>query len=165
MTLSLRSPAFQEGQEIPKQFTGEGSDRSPRLAWSGAPSGTREFALICEDPDAPVPTPWVHWLIYNLSASTHLIPEGVEPVKRVGVPVRAHQGINSFGHVGYGGPMPPVGHGRHRYIFKLYALDSELNLKPGATKEELQRAMRGHVLAEAHFTGTYERRQEKIPAA
>jgi Raf kinase inhibitor-like YbhB/YbcL family protein len=146
---AIKSADFDAGAPIPRKHTGEGPDVSPGLAWSGVPEGTREFALICDDPDAPRTKPWVHWVFYGIPPQTNSLPEGV---KGVGV-----EGRNDFGRSGYGGPMPPKGHGTHHYHFKLYALDAPVTLEPGAMKEELLAAMKGHVLGEAELIGTYER--------
>lgn len=151
-TLSLSSPAFDDGGAIPAQYTCDGQDISPPLEWSGPPSGTESFALIADDPDAPAGT-WVHWVIYDLPAETRGLPEGV--------PAEDHltsggvQGINSWPKTGYGGPCPPSG--THRYFFRLYALDVALGADPGLGKVELLAAMEGHLLAEAQLVGTYVR--------
>lgn len=116
MPLKLLIPAFAEGGTIPKLHTGEGADVSPAIEWSGAPAGTQSFALIVDDPDAPVGT-WTHWLLWDVPASEHSLPQGSKP-GTAGV-----EGVNDFGRSGYGGPMPPKGHGPHRYFFKLFALD------------------------------------------
>jgi Raf kinase inhibitor-like YbhB/YbcL family protein len=158
--LELTSPAFAPGQEIPKKHTGEGEDVSPALAWSAAPDGTREFAVICDDPDAPsprrpAPEPWVHWVLYGIPAGTTGLAEGETGVGTAGVnswPAGAPQ------HARYAGPMPPPGSGAHRYFFKVYALGNALDLAPGATKTVLLAAMKGHVLAEGEIVGTYERK-------
>jgi len=158
VTLTVSSPAFAQGQPIPRQYTAEGRDVSPPLAWSEAPSGTKEWALIVDDPDAPRPQPWVHWLIYGIPAHLKRLPEDVPKAERVSVPAGCLQGKNSWNRIGYGGPEPPRGHGVHHYHFKLYALDSELNLAPGLEKDPLLEAMRGHILAEGELIGTYERK-------
>lgn len=158
--LILRSSAFADGQPIPKRHTGEGQDLSPALAWDGAPAGTQQFALICDDPDAPTPQPWVHWVIYAIGGDVRSLPEGVLAQPQLDAPPGALQGANSWRSgrtIGYRGPMPPPGHGVHHYHFKLYALDSPLTLAPGTPKEALLKAMQGHVLAEAELIGTYER--------
>jgi Raf kinase inhibitor-like YbhB/YbcL family protein len=152
-TMQLTSPAFREGGTIPKVHTCDGTDLSPRLEWKGAPDGAKCFALICDDPDAPRGT-WVHWVLYNLPSSTHALPEGVSAEK--GLPAGARKGVNDFGKTAYGGPCPPKGK-PHRYIFKLYALDSALDLKEGATKQQLVEAMKGHILADGQLMGTYGR--------
>jgi hypothetical protein len=154
MSIILTSTAFAEGQPIPKKYTGDGADVSPPLQWRGVPAGARSLALIADDPDAPVGT-WVHWVLYGLPANTTELPENVPAAERLSSGAR--QGLNDFRRVGYGGPAPPAGRA-HRYFFKLYALDQELDLKPRATKAELLRAMEGQVLAEGQLMGTYQRR-------
>jgi len=151
--LVLTSPAFAEGRPIPTKHTGDGKDVSPALQWSGVPDGTRSLALICDDPDAPVGT-WVHWVLFNLPPTIAELPENVPPAENVAN--GAKQGQNDFGHLGYGGPAPPPGR-PHRYFFKLYALDCEVALRPGATKRDLMKAFEGHVLAEGQLMGTYQR--------
>jgi len=161
MTVEITSTAFDEGQPIPQKFTGEGEDVSPLLAWGNLPEGTKELALICDDPDAPREEPWVHWVIYKIPADAGGLPEGVAKDAELQEPPGALQGQNSWPDgqmVGYRGPMPPEGHGPHRYFFKLYALDGPLDVKPGATKEELLQAMEGHVLGQGQTMGTYERK-------
>ncbi len=153
MGMEIHSKAFSPMGEIPKVYTCDGKDISPPLEWSGAPEGTRSFALICDDPDAPVGT-WVHWVLYNLPATTTMLPEAV-PASRT-IENGACQGTNDFGRIGYGGPCPPPGK-LHRYFFKLYALDTQIDLPPGSTKAELVRAMEGHILAETELIGTYGR--------
>ena len=155
--LTLTSPAFEPGGAIPARFTCDGPDLSPPLEWSGAPAGTRTFALIVDDPDAPDPAApkrvWVHWVLWNLPpTTTHL----VEGAARSGLPAEAQQGRHDGGGQGYSGPCPPTG--RHRYFHKLYALDTELHdLGPDARKADLERALAGHVLAQADLVGTYAR--------
>lgn len=152
MAMKLVIGAFAEGAIIPKLHTCDGADLSPALEWSGEPPGTRSFALIVDDPDAPVGI-WNHWLLWDIPAGVHAIAQGFKP-GQLGV-----SGTNDFGKQGYGGPCPPRGHGPHRYFFKLYALDVEsLKLAAGARRAELDRAMKGHVLAEAQYMGRYERR-------
>ena len=147
--MKLTSSSFDRDAPIPAKYTGEGADVSPALAWSGAPSGTKELALVCDDPDAPRPTPWVHWVLAKIPATTTSFAEGV-----TGIGV---EGVNDFGRNGYGGPLPPKGHGTHHYHFKLYALDVPVDARMGLTKDELLAAMKGHVVAEAEIVGTYER--------
>lgn len=151
--MRLSSTAFESGQVIPKRFTGDGADVSPPLQWSDPPAQTMSFALICDDPDAPRGT-WVHWVLFNLPADTRQLPEAVP----TGQPLTggAAQGTNDFGNVGYGGPAPPPGK-QHRYFFKLYALDRQLELAAGATKDQLLAVCQGHVLAEAELMGKYQR--------
>ena len=153
VAFEITSTAFKDGEYISRKYTGESVNVSPPLSWTGAPAGTKSFALICDDPDAPEQT-WVHWIIYNIPADTTDLSEAVPKKDRL--PDGSMQGVTDFRRVGYGGPMPPRGPA-HRYFFKLYALDSILNLSPGATKSELLRAMEGHVLAEAQLTGLYKR--------
>jgi Raf kinase inhibitor-like YbhB/YbcL family protein len=154
MSIQLTSSAFAEGKPIPAKYTCDGADVSPPLAWSNVPEGTKSLVLISDDPDAPVGT-WVHWVIYNIPPDATDLAEGV-PKSEV-LTNGATQGMTDFKRIGYGGPCPPRG-GPHRYFFKLYALDTGLELKPGATKQELLRAMEGHILAEGQLMGTYQRR-------
>jgi Raf kinase inhibitor-like YbhB/YbcL family protein len=151
--IDLTSPAFREGEAIPRQFTADGKDVSPPLRWGEPPPGTASLALVCEDPDAPRGL-WVHWVIFHLPASARELLEGV-PAADV-LPEGAKQGKNDFGNLGYGGPSPPRGK-PHRYYFKLYALDAQLDLPAGATRDEFLAAMRGHVLAEGQLMGRYGR--------
>lgn len=153
MAFSVSSPAFTSGSAIPKPFTCQGTDVSPALAWSGHPKQTESFALIVDDPDAPVGT-WVHWVIWNIPASAQQLPENVD--KREHLDSGAVQGRNDFRKIGYNGPCPPPGN-THRYFFRLYALDGKLNLAPGATRQELDAAMKGHILAQAEYMGTFRR--------
>ncbi|HXF95536.1 MAG TPA: YbhB/YbcL family Raf kinase inhibitor-like protein [Gemmatimonadales bacterium] len=155
MALALASPAFAEGATIPREYTCDGPDHSPPLAWSGAPAGTRSFTLICDDPDAPGKT-WVHWVLYDLPATITRLPENVPKTETLTQLGGARQGMTDFRRVGYGGPCPPPGK-PHRYFFKLYALDTTLGLKPGATKSDVEKGMQGHVLAQAQLMGTYGR--------
>lgn len=153
MSLQISSTAFSAGETIPKKFTCDGPDVSPRLAWTEPPAKTQSFTLIMDDPDAPVST-WVHWVLYDLPAATKELPEGV--AKQEQLPSGARQGRNDFGKIGYGGPCPPPGK-PHRYFFKLYALDTKLNLQAGATKAGVEHAMKGHILAQAELIGRYGR--------
>lgn len=153
MTIELTSAAFDAGEGIPAQYTCDGDDISPPLQWQNVPDGAESLALIMDDPDAPRGT-WVHWVLYNLPASTRELPENVAPADSE--PAGGSQGNSSWGRVGYGGPCPPGG--THRYFFQIYALDSELDLAPGATKEQLLAAMEGHILAQGELMGTYARR-------
>jgi len=152
MEIKLTSKAFQEGGMIPRQYTCDGKDISPPLQWDKAPERTRSFALICDDPDAPMGT-WVHWVIYNIPADARQLAEGVPPTERL--PNGARQGKNDFRKIGYGGPCPP--RGTHRYFFKVYALDVLLDLPSGATKAQLEKAMEGHILARGQLMGKYAR--------
>jgi hypothetical protein len=157
MKILLKSKAFEHNGAIPKQYTGEGADRSPSLEWSGLPDGTKELALIVDDPDAPTPQPWVHWVVYGIAPAANGLPEGVPATKTPDKPAGAVQGRNSFGKIGYGGPYPPKGHGVHHYHFRIYALNAALSLEPGIEKSALLAAMKGHVLAEGELVGTYRR--------
>ncbi len=151
--LSLTSTAFTEGGTIPRDHTCDGADRSPPLSWSGVPAGTAVFALICDDPDAPVGT-WDHWVIWDIPGDLTGLPEGVAPLDTL--PDGARQGRNGWGTNGYRGPCPPRGK-PHRYFFRLYALDASPGLRAGATKGQLLHAMEGHILAEAELMGRYGR--------
>jgi Raf kinase inhibitor-like YbhB/YbcL family protein len=157
MKLTVRSTAFEAGARIDRRYTGEGADSSPGLTWSGAPSGTAEFALIMDDPDAPQAEPWVHWVLYKIPPGTTALPEGIAKTEQVSDPAGALQGKNSFGKIGYNGPMPPPGHGTHHYHFRVYALDQALSAAAGLTKAKLLDALRGHILAEGDLVGTYSR--------
>ncbi len=153
MSLTATTKAFSSGGAIPKSYTCDGVDTSPDLSWSGAPMGVLSFALIADDPDAPVGA-WTHWLIWNIPAQSTELPKGVSRDETLGDGAR--QGRNDFRRIGYSGPCPPPGK-LHRYLFKLYALDAKLGLKSGATKNELERAMKGHVLAQGELMGKYGR--------
>jgi len=162
-TIRLTSPAFAEGGKIPREFTCDGTDRSPPLEWSGVPQTARSLVLICDDPDAPGGT-WSHWVLYDLSPSITSLDEGVaadlvatlEPRTDVKQPrLTVIQGRNDFGKIGYGGPCPP--RGVHRYFFRLYALDQRTELAPGATRTTVFKAIEGHILAEGHLMGKYAR--------
>lgn len=161
MEFQLTSTAFKNEAAIPRKYTGEGEDVSPPLSWEGVPAGTQEFALIVDDPDAPRAEPWVHWLIYGIGADVGSLPEGVPAARpQLEEPLPAKQGQNSWTSgvtIGYRGPFPPPGHGTHHYHFQLYALDQTVELKPGATKDQLLKAMEGHVLAKTELVGTYAR--------
>lgn len=157
MKLVIASTAFDAGQRIPKQYTGEGPDVSPALTWSGVPQNTAELALIMDDPDAPTPEPWIHWVLAKIPPTVASLREGIPRADKLDDPAGALQGKNSWNTVGYRGPLPPPGHGTHHYHFKLYALDQSLSLLPGLTKKQLLDAMRGHILAEGELIGTYSR--------
>jgi Raf kinase inhibitor-like YbhB/YbcL family protein len=141
MAIHVASPAFSEGGQIPRRYTCDGEDISPPLSWSGVPEGAKSLALICDDPDAPGKT-WVHWVLFSVPA-------------RETLPGGGAQGTNDFRKIGYGGPCPPGG--THRYMFRLSALDADVALAPGATRADLDRAMKGRVLAEGILTGKYSR--------
>lgn len=153
MTFSVSSPSFQNGEEIPKKFTCEGADVSPELEFISPPANAQSFAIIADDPDAPVGT-WTHWVLFDLPAETRSLPENVAKVDEV--PTGGRQGRNDFKKIGYGGPCPPAGKA-HRYFFKVYALDKKLNLKPGASRQEVEEAMKDHVLASAEWMGKFQR--------
>lgn len=148
MSLELTSPAFAAEESIPAKYTCDGQDISPPLEWGEPPQGTESLALIMDDPDAPVGV-WDHWLLFNLPAETRQLDEGAAP------PSESQGGQNSWGRTGYGGPCPPGG--THRYFFKLYALDTVLDIEAGAGKEELLQAMEGHILAQGELMGRYSR--------
>ena len=152
----LTSSAFDEGAMIPKIYTCDSTDISPELSWSGAPDGTKSFALIADDPDAPRGT-WVHWVAYNIDPSVSQLKEGIKGKEYPDSTM--HQGVSDFRKFGYGGPCPPSG--VHRYFFKLYALDAMLDLKGKVTKADLLKAMEGHVLAETQLMGRYTREKGK----
>ncbi len=161
--MSMTSPDFSEGGEISRQCAGEGNNRSPRIEWSQVPEGTKEFALICEDPDAKgqssqaPQTPWIHWVIYGISGTVTLLPEGLPQEPEIRGIMLARQGRNTEGAFGYQGPLPPERDPWHRYYFHLYALDHEITLPSGTTAEELRQQMKGHVLGEGVLMGRYRR--------
>jgi Raf kinase inhibitor-like YbhB/YbcL family protein len=155
-TFTLTSSAFTQGGSIPAKYTCEGDDLSPPLAWVGAPENTKSFAMIVDDPDAPDPAKpqrvYVHWVLNNIPAGTTALAENAT---KSGLPTGTTQGKNDFGHQNYGGPCPPIG--RHRYFFKLYALDTDLKGLSAPSKPELLKAMEGHILAQAELMGTYQK--------
>jgi Raf kinase inhibitor-like YbhB/YbcL family protein len=153
MSFAVKTTAFPAGGPIPKKYTCDGEDLSPALAWTNAPAGTQSFALIADDPDAPVGI-FTHWILWNIPPDASGLPEGVPQQETVADGAR--QGKNGFRRIGYGGPCPPPGK-PHRYFFKVYALGAKLDLKAGASRGELERAMGGHVLAEAQLMGTFGR--------
>lgn len=156
MALALVSSAFRQHGEIPSRYTCDGDDVSPPLSWSGVPQGAKSLVLIVDDPDAPDPKAprmtWVHWILYNLPPAATVLPEGAAPAQ---LPRGALDGVNDWGRTGYGGPCPPVG--RHRYFHKLYALAVALPDLHRPTKVKLEKAMQGHVLAQAELLGVYQR--------
>lgn len=158
MKITIMSAAFQAGAAMPKQYTADGEDVSPPLAWTGVPSGTKELALICDDPDAPTANPWVHWVLYKIPADTKSLGERIPRQANPPSPAGSIQGINSFpkDNTGYRGPAPPKGK-PHHYHFHIYALDTPLPSTPGFDKEKLLAAIDGHLLAEGELIGTYER--------
>jgi len=151
--ISISPDAFKAGSSLPIEYTCDGEDRSPALSWNTVPAGTQSIALIVDDPDAPGKT-WVHWVIYNIPANTTVLPLGVPKNKTLDD--GSLQGKNDFGRIGYNGPCPPPGKA-HRYFFKVYALDTTLSLKSGATKSQLETAMSGHILAQGEMIGKYGR--------
>lgn len=153
MALNIKSSAFNEGDLMDAKYTCKGTDISPSLSWGDVPEGTKSFALICDDPDAPFMT-WVHWVIYDIPANVTELSESLP--KENALSNGAKQGRNDFRKIGYGGPCPPPG-GPHRYFFKLYALDTMLNLEPGLTKKALLKKMEGHILEEAQIIGKFKR--------
>ena len=153
--MKLTTSAFADGTPIPVKHTCDGPDVSPPLTWADTPANTKSFALIMDDPDAPMGT-WVHWVLWNLPGTRDALPENVPKTGALKEPGGAHQGNNTWPKIGYYGPCPPPGK-PHRYYFKLYALDGPLSLKAGATKADVERAMQGHVLAQAQLMGTYGR--------
>ena len=156
MSLSITSSAFSDGGAMPSKYTGDGDNLSPPLEWRDAPNGTRAFALIADDPDAPDPAKpkrtFVHWVVANIPATTTSLGEASSGKS---MPAGAVEGKNDADGIGYTGPYPPIG--RHRYFFKLYALDQPVRLTEGHTKADLLRAIEGHVLATAQLVGTYQR--------
>jgi len=154
----LTSPAFKQNHQIPRRYTGDGDDISPQLAWTEVPPAAKELALIVDDPDAPTPEPWVHWVLYKIPPTAVGLPEHVLPALRVNSPGGSLQGQNSWPKgIGYRGPAPPKGHGLHHYYFKLFALDVPLTLEPGIDKSTLLAAIKGHILDAAELIGTYQR--------
>jgi Raf kinase inhibitor-like YbhB/YbcL family protein len=158
-TMELSSSAFAHDADIPSQHTCEGGDQSPPLAWSGVPAGAKSLALIVDDPDAPDPAApkmtWVHWVLYNLSPDTSGLAAGKS--RPADLPTGTREGLNDWQRTGYGGPCPPIG--RHRYVHKLYALDTVLPVLQPPTKAALERAMQGHILAKAELVGYYRKRR------
>jgi len=151
MSILMHSPSFKEGGTLPKKYTYLADNASPPLSWSSPPEGTKSLALVCEDPDAIIGT-WIHWVVYGIPVHTLELPEGI-PADSTILGTAKH-GTSSFGSIGYGGPCPPPGPA-HRYCFKLYALDSELDLEPGATHPDLINAIQGHILDEGQIIGMF----------
>jgi Raf kinase inhibitor-like YbhB/YbcL family protein len=152
MALQLKSTEIRANKPIPKEVTCDGDDRSPSLEWSGAPPKTQTFALVVHDPDAPRGD-WTHWIVYDIPRTTRALKPGAPADEHVD---GGAQGTNDFGRLGWGGPCPPPG-SAHRYVFELYALDAPLGLAPGSSRADVEAAMKGHVLARASLTGSYER--------
>ncbi|HVW35672.1 MAG TPA: YbhB/YbcL family Raf kinase inhibitor-like protein [Pirellulales bacterium] len=160
MAIELASDAFTQHTEIRRKYTGDGQDVSPPLRWRNVPSDVKEYALVCDDPDAPSAEPWVHWVLYKISAEVDELPEDLPSDAQLKIPQGALQGLNSWpsGHnVGYRGPAPPRGHGTHHYHFRIYALDAPLKLPPKCDKAALLATMQGHILDEGELIGTYQR--------
>ena len=153
MAMEINSPAFQQGKDIPDEYTCQGQDISPELCWKEAPVGTKSYVLIMDDPDAPAGT-WVHWLVYDIPDGILGLEKGIN--KSPTLPIGPKQGMSSFRSIGYGGPCPPPGK-KHRYFFTLYALDTMLGIPPGKSKQDVENAMKGHVLAQAQWMGLYGR--------
>ncbi len=154
MSLELESEKIRNGSEIPREHTCEGADRSPPLRWSGVPDGTRSLALVVEDPDAPNGT-FIHWVVYGIPPQARMLGEGIPPEREI-LPEGVKQGRNDFGRMGWGGPCPPRGE-THRYRFRLFALDAGIRVGPGASWEQLDHAIAGHVLEEAELIGRFHR--------
>ncbi len=156
-TLKVESPAFPPGESIPARYTADGAGISPPLAWDRAPSEAKELVLLVEDPDAPRAEPFVHWMAYHIDPAATAIPEGVPGPGRPGIPARMRQGPNTRGTSGWTPPSPPPRTGPHHYHFELFAIDNHLLLQQQATRDELVRAMAGHVIASGEVVGTYSR--------
>lgn len=159
-TLTVSSPVLKAGEPIPRDYTADGRNISPPLSWSGAPASTREFAVICDDPDVPMPQPFVHWVIYKIPGTATGLPENIPIDPATPMPAEmagAVQGMSGFRRAIYRGPAPPPGR-PHRYHFRVYAIDAVLDLKPGLTKAELLEAIKGHIVAEGELVATYERK-------
>lgn len=159
-SLTVTSPTIKANETIPVDHTADGRNVSPAIEWSGAPAGTRQFALACDDPDAPIPGGFVHWVVYKIPASARGLPAELPMDATLAAPPELAgtiQGVSGFRRPGYRGPAPPPGK-PHRYIFTVYALDAELPLEPGLTRNQLLEAIKGHVLAQGSLTGIYERK-------
>ena len=152
-TLQVTSDAFTDGQPIPPEYTCDGANMSPPLKWSGAPPGTKAFVVICEDQDASIGV-FLHWVVFNIPVADTSLAE--RQPKDQALASRAMQGMTDFDSVGYGGPCPPIG--KHRYFFHVYALDTPLEARPGANRDEIEKAMKGHILAQGQLMGTYKKR-------
>lgn len=153
MEIKITSSAFQENQMIPEKYTCEGEDISPQLKWDSMPDGTKSIAVICDDPDAPMGT-WVHWVVYNIPPDIRELPENFPDDETL--PDGTRQGITDFGKTGYGGPCPPSG--THRYYFKIYALDINIDAVSILDKKTLLQEMQGHILAQGQLIGRYKRK-------
>ena len=149
--ITIKSDNFEQGKAIPQKYTCDGEDISPQLSWSKPPEGTKEIAMIVDDPDAPMGA-WVHWVVWGIPPDSTNLPEGVPKTDSTAIGLK--QGKNGFGKIGYGGPCPPHG-SDHRYFFRLYAIDTQLDLKPKATKWDVLNAIEGHVIAKGELMGKY----------
>jgi hypothetical protein len=159
MSITVTSPVFQANQPIPRKYTEDGDNVSPPLNFADVPTAAKELALIVEDPDAPRPQPWIHWVICKLPAGTQSVPDGVGPDEHPWQFPSALQGKNSWGTIGYRGPAPPRGHGVHRYHFRVFALRGPIAAGGPMTSEELRQAMQGLIIAQGDLVGTYERQK------
>lgn len=160
MSIKITSSAFEDGQQIPKKYTGEGFDISPPLTWTGVPEETKELVLICDDPDAPTPEPWVHWVIYKIPANATGLKEDLPRKTRLTEPAGVLQGKNSWPNgqnIGYRGPMPPPRSGTHHYRFTLYAVEAKLAVEAGMDAKSLWKDIQDHIIAKGQLTGTYSR--------
>lgn len=157
MALELFTESFEPNGPIPERFSQLGENVSPDLYWHGEPAGTQEYALIMEDPDAPNHDPFVHWVLYKIQRGLMRLPEGIPEGGVPGTPHGAYHGENTYGETKYAGPKPPEGHGPHRYYFRLFALDKELEVNLGLDRDALLDEMEGHIIEEAQLLGTYER--------
>jgi Raf kinase inhibitor-like YbhB/YbcL family protein len=158
MAMRITSSAFAPGGAIPAKYTRDGENVSPEIRWENSPAQTKQFALICEDPDAPRPEPWVHWVAYAIPADAAGLPEKIPQGPKPRAPIAILQGVTTYETIGYDGPEPPKGHGVHHYHFKLYALDKALELDPKLDNKSLIAAMKGHIIETAEVIGTYERK-------
>jgi Raf kinase inhibitor-like YbhB/YbcL family protein len=156
LNLHVRSDAFEEGREIPDEYSADGRNVSPSLAWSGVPAGAQSIVVIVEDPDAPPPqTPFVHWLVYAIPPTVERLPQGIPKVKQPEQPAGIAQGLNSSGSIGWFGPKPPKGDPPHHYHFQVFALDRNLKLEPGANRQQVLQAMSGHVVGKGQVLGLF----------
>lgn len=161
--MKVESTAFQHESAIPERYTGEGDDVSPPIEWHGLPKGTKSIAVVCQDLDARIQPHWdstfIHWLVYNIPANVNSLPEGLERSESLEGPVTASQGTNSFGKIGYSGPLPPFEDEQHHYRFCVYALDTELNLPAGLLYRDLMEMLEGHILEIGKLDGTARREE------
>jgi hypothetical protein len=160
------SPEFQRLETIPIRYSAQGANISPPLRWSGAPRETVELALICEDPDAPAPKPFVHWILYGIPATVSALPAGIPNQEEFELPILGRQGKNSLMQIGYTGPNPPFWHGAHHYVFRLFALNKPIELWPGAGRDDFYKAIENSMIAEARIVGLFEKSQyQKVRSA